>query len=119
MLCMSEDVIATTSASENVYFKFKATDNEDRPFSAETTSSQYLSSRSSGGEEATYSCQFFKLGERMLMRVIGIRPEMIVSVDVRDRMRMDVAAVEMREGVLVRMGVVPYERIDRWRRCHT
>ena len=62
---MSEDVIATTSASENVYFKFKATDNEDRPFSAETTSSQYLSSRSSGGEEATYSCQFFKLGGDM------------------------------------------------------
>ena len=48
----------------------------------------------------------------MLMRVIGIRPEMIVSVDVRDRMGVDVAAVEMREDVLVRTGVVPYERID-------
>ena len=36
----------------------------------------------------------------MLMRVIGIRPKMIVSVDVRDRMGVDVAAVEMREGVL-------------------
>ena len=37
---------------------------------------------------------------------------MIVSVGMRDRMRVDVAAVEMREGVLVRMGVVPHERID-------
>ena len=48
----------------------------------------------------------------MAMRVIGVRPEMVMSVGVRNRVRMDVAAVEMREGVLVRMGVVPHERID-------
>lgn len=46
------------------------------------------------------------------MRVISVRPEMVMSVGMRDRMRMDVAPVKMSEGVLVRMGVVPHERID-------
>ena len=34
----------------------------------------------------------FKYGERMPVGVCAARPEMVVSVDVRDRMRMDVAA---------------------------
>ena len=38
------------------------------------------------------------------MGVCAVRSEMVVSVGMRDRMRVDVAAVEMREGVLVRMG---------------
>ena len=46
------------------------------------------------------------------MGVCAVRSEMVVSVGVRNRMRVDVAAVEMREGVLVRMGVVPHERGD-------
>ena len=36
------------------------------------------------------------------MRVISVRPEMVMSVGMRDRMRMDVAPVKMSEGVLVR-----------------
>ena len=48
----------------------------------------------------------------MAVRVIGVQHKMVVSVGVRDSMRMDIAAVEMCEGVLVRMGVVPHERID-------
>ena len=48
----------------------------------------------------------------MPVGVCAVRSEMVVSVGMRDRMRVDVAAVEMREGVLVRMGVVPHERID-------
>ena len=54
----------------------------------------------------------FKFGGRMPVGVCAVRSEMVVSVGMRDRMRVDVAAVEMREGVLVRMGVVPHERID-------
>ena len=54
----------------------------------------------------------FKFGGRMPVVVCAVRPEMVVSVGMRDRMRVDVAAVKMREGVLVRMGVVPHERID-------
>ena len=38
----------------------------------------------------------------MAMRVISVRPEMVMSVGMRDRMRMDVAPVKMSEGVLVR-----------------
>ena len=48
----------------------------------------------------------------MPVGVCAVRSEMVVSVGMRDRMRVDVAAVEMREGVLVRMGVVPHERGD-------
>lgn len=48
----------------------------------------------------------------MPVGVYTVRSEMVVSVGMRDRMRVDVAAVEMREGVLVRMGVVPHERGD-------
>ena len=48
----------------------------------------------------------------MPVGVCAVRSEMAVSVSMRDRMGVDVAAVEMREGVLVRMGVVPHERID-------
>ena len=40
----------------------------------------------------------------MPVGVCAVRSEMVVSVGMRDRMRVDVAAVEMREGVLVRMG---------------
>ena len=46
----------------------------------------------------------------MPVGVCAVRSEMAVSVSMRDRMGVDVAAVEMREGVLVRMGVVPHER---------
>ena len=48
----------------------------------------------------------------MPVGVFAVRSDMVVPVGMRDRMRVDVAAVEMREGVLVRMGVVPHERID-------
>ena len=48
----------------------------------------------------------------MTVRMIAVRHEMVVPVGMGDRMRVDAAAVEMREGVLVRMGVVPHERID-------
>ena len=48
----------------------------------------------------------------MPVGVCAVRSEMVVSVGMRDRMHVDVAAVEMREGVLVRMSVVPHERID-------
>ncbi len=48
----------------------------------------------------------------MPVGVCTVRSEMVVFVGMRDRMRVDVAAVEMREGVLVRMGVVPHERGD-------
>ena len=54
----------------------------------------------------------FKYGGGMPVGVCAVHSEMVVSVGMRDRMRVDVAAVKMREGVLVRMGVVPHERID-------
>ena len=54
----------------------------------------------------------FKFGGRMPVGVCVVRSEMAVSVSMRDRMGVDIAAVEMCEGVLVRMGVVPHERID-------
>ena len=41
-----------------------------------------------------------------------VRPEMVVAVGVGDRVRVDVAAVEMRVSVRMRMRVVPHERID-------
>ena len=48
----------------------------------------------------------------MTVRRIAVRHEMVVPVGMGDRVRVDAVAVEMREGVLVRMGVVPHERID-------
>ena len=54
----------------------------------------------------------FKFGGRMPVGVCAVRSDMVVSVGMRDRMRVDVAAVEMREGVPVRIGVVTHERID-------
>ena len=40
------------------------------------------------------------------MRVISVRPEMVMSVGMRDRMRMDVAPVKMSEGVLGLFSVI-------------
>jgi len=54
----------------------------------------------------------FKHRGRMPVKVCAVRHKMVVSVDVRDRMRVDIAAVEMFEGVLVRISVVAHERID-------
>lgn len=54
----------------------------------------------------------FKFRERMAVRVGCFSHEMVVAVGVRDRVRVDAAAVEMRVGMRVRMRVVPHERID-------
>ena len=48
----------------------------------------------------------------MSVIVVPIRNEVVVFVGVRDRVGMEHPAVEVREGVLVRMGVVTHERID-------
>ena len=54
----------------------------------------------------------FQFRDRMVVRVGCVRHEMVVAVGVRDRVRVDVAAVEMRVGMLVRMRVVAHERVD-------
>ena len=54
----------------------------------------------------------FQFRDRMVVRMGYIRHEMVVAVGVRDRMRMNATAVEMRVGVLMRMRVVPHERVD-------
>ena len=54
----------------------------------------------------------FQFRDRMVVRMGCVRHEMVVAVGVRDRVRMDAAAVEMRVGVLMRMRVVAHERVD-------
>ena len=54
----------------------------------------------------------FQFRDRMAVRMGSVRHEMVVAVGVRDRVRMDAAAVEMRVGVQMRMRVAAHERVD-------